>query len=332
MRDLRSFVEKLFQHYGPSKPMAEPSTSDDQPNFFLTRKFLGEQDLLIIFRSRRCRYQCDFCDLPLKNPRALVSAESIVEQFAHVLSECRHALGLIDRITLSNDGSVLDDGTFPAVALGEIFAATSALKALRRVVVETRLEFVHADRLAELNALNPRVMIDVLTGFETHSEVIRDSVLRKREPLSTFLDGLDQVGAAGASLTAYVLYKPWWKMSNEQAWTEAEASVRFLQKQCQSRGIPLVVRLNPMYAAARSAWWTRAQIDGGYEPPALADVFRFAKWCRQAGVPSYVGLSSEGLAAPGSEVRVRSDTGRALVREVALFNGHYEPERAAPEH
>lgn len=318
--ELASHVGRLYDRYGQRKEMGKASPAPDTPHFFLLRTFLGQNDLLVILNTRRCGYQCAFCTLPAKSSRGFVRDEDVVEQFRYVADELKHALSVVDRVTLSNEGSILDESTVGPGAVEAILRAIGSMRRVRRVEIETRLEFARPERLRRLRALAPRAGLGVLTGFETVDERVRDEVLRKRESLSTFLEGLDCVAEAGASLTAYVLFKPDPSMTDTEASEEARASIRFLRQECAKRGLPLAVRLNPMYRAAGSPWARSAEATPGCFPPRLTDVMRVAEEEAQLGVPVYIGLSSEGLADDDGSYVARSDYSPRLIKYVKLFN------------
>jgi len=160
----------------------------------------------------------------------------------------------------------------------------------------------------------------ILTGFETVSERIREQHLRKRESLAKFLAGLDRVADAGASLTAYVLFKPDPAMTDADAVREASASIRFLAEECAGRRLPLAVRLNPMYVAAGSRWAHAAEGSPSYLPPRLTDVMRVAEEEARQGVPVYIGLSTEGLSGDRGSYTARNDYSPRLIRYVKQFN------------
>ncbi len=318
--ELADNVKQLYDAFGQRKPMGEGSHDPLIPHYFLHRTFLGEHDLLIIFNTKRCKYQCYFCQLPAKSSRSFIPAEDIIAQFAYVMDEMKHSLSVLDRLTFSNEGSILDPETFPTSALLAIAEAVREVRVVRTLVLETRLEFVDAAVIQAVRALLPRVDLHILTGFETHDAVLRDRVLFKREPLSQFEAGLDAVAASGCSLNAYILYKPGTDMTDAEAYVEAEASIDYLVAECMRRQIPLrAIRLNPMYAAAGSRWAKTAHASAGYQPPRLTDIMRLAAKKRQAGVPIYIGLSTEGLD-DGSSYMVREDYAPQLIRPVKLFN------------
>jgi len=317
--DLRTHVAQLYHTYGQRKEMGRSSPSLHIPHFFLLRTFLAENDLLVILNTKRCRYQCTFCTLTAKSSRTWVPDEAVIDQFRYVVDELRHALSVIDRVTLSNEGSVLDESTVGPGAVDAILSAIGCMRRVRHVEIESRLEFLRPERLRELGALVPRATVGVLTGFETQDEQIR-RLLGKREPLSAFLEGLDQLAETTASLTAYVLFKPDPRMTDAEAVEEARASIRFLAKECANRCLPLTVRLNPMYRAVGSRWARVAEASPSYAPPRLTDLMRVAEEEVQHGTPVYIGLSTEGLADDGGSYTSRADYSPRLIRYVKLFN------------
>ena len=319
---LASHVARLYDFYGQRKPMRHPKPPPTEPHFFLLRTFLGENDLLVILNTKRCQYQCAFCRLPAKSTKSWVSDADVVAQFRYVTDELRHALSIVDRVTLSNEGSVLDRRTLGAPALAEIAAGIGVMRRVRRIELETRLEFVQPDVLEELKQAAPRAKFAILTGFETVDQRIRDEVLKKHEPLEMVLKGLDNVERTGAALTAYVLFKPDPQMSDHEASVEALTSIDFLARQCQSRDIDLTIRLNPMYRAEGSLWARAADRASTYSPPRLTDVMKVAENAVAAHrhVRVYVGLSDEGLANVDGTYLARKDYNSGLIKYVKQFN------------
>ena len=317
---LEAMVRNLYEEFGQQKLMERSVSDSEVPNYFLLRTFMGENDLLILFRTQRCRYQCHFCQLSVRSPRTWISGDDILAQLVHVVYEMKHSLSILDRITLSNEGSILDDETFSRQALLTIARCIQELRRVRTIVLETRLEFVDPVFIHQLQELSSRSTINILTGFETVNRHLRDNVLVKREPLELFLDGLDKVADSGAELTSYVLYKPSPDMTDAEAWIEAEQTIDYLVEQCQRRAIPLSVRLNPMYRAEGSRWAKLALSTPEYRPPRLTDVMRLAEKKAQEGVQVYIGLSNEGLSDARGDFTAREDWSPNLVKPIILFN------------
>ena len=317
---LWSYVAELYDSYGQRKPMTQSIPPRTLPHFFLLRTFLSENDLLVILNTKRCRYQCAFCRLPAKSSKSWVDDDDVRAQFRFVASELRHALSIVDRVTLSNEGSVLDPETLGPAALEEIVTAIGMMRRVRRIELETRLEFIDPDVLRRLQLAAPRAKLGILTGFETRDERIRDRILKKREPLARFSAGLDRIQQVGAALTAYVLFKPDPEMTDQAACDEAAASLAFLSDECKARDIDLTVRLNPMYRADRSLWARKADRMRAYSPPRLTDVMHVAEEASARGTKVYIGLSAEGLAEEDGTYRARDDYSAGLIKWVTQFN------------
>src|SRR5262249_55826707 len=139
---LEEQVRQLYQDFGQRKPMGTSSPDPTRPHYFLHRTFLSEHDLLIIFNTKRCRYQCYFCQLPAKSSKSFIPGDDIIAQFAYVMDEMKHSLSVLDRLTFSNEGSILDPDTVPTSSLLAIATGIRELRLVRTLVLETRLEFV----------------------------------------------------------------------------------------------------------------------------------------------------------------------------------------------
>lgn len=319
--NLQDYVRQVFRKYGPPKAMGSNSGTNQKPHFFLHRKFLEEHDLAILFNTKRCRYNCHFCGLPNKSSTTWISEEDVNAQFKYVINEIRNSIGVLDRLTIANEGSVFDEKTFPWETLLEIVYASKVLPRLKRVVIESRLEFVTEEKLNIVKENMKAPILDILTGFETLDEYLRDTILGKQESLQSFQDGLDVLEKVGAHLTAYVLFKPHYEMSDEEAWDEAEKSIDYVVESCKKRNIPLTIRLNPMYMAEGTKWAVEAQKNKDYKPPKLSDVLKLAKKKIDEGVSIYLGLTSEGLSDEDNTYRAREDFDTGLLKEAIIMNG-----------
>ena len=312
-------VKRLYYEFGQRKPMGINALDSKTPHYFLHRKFLGENDLLIILNTLRCAYSCKFCQLPIKSSKEQIHPSDILMQFLSVLNELKHSLSVIERVTLSNNGSILDSRTLPIDTLFTIAKCVHELRCVRVLVLETRLEFADPKILRRIQDLVPGVKLNILTGFETLDAEIRDKVLCKRETLALFENGLDIVAECNLDLTAYILYKPSQIMSDDDAYLEASRSIDYLYEQCDRRNIKLFIRINPMYAAEGSLWAKTAQKTPTYRPPKLTDIMKLAENKNKLGIPIYIGLSTEGLDN-GENYSVREDYSRELIKQIKLFN------------
>ena len=314
-------ASSLYLKFGPKKEIGVPAKNTKQPHYYLLRKFKRDVDLLVILNTKRCKYQCHFCQLPMKSSRDWIPYEDIAAQFNFVLEEVKNSLAILDRITISNEGSVFDQDTMPIRILMEIARVAEYLPSVNNLVLETRLEFVTKEIMNKMAVIpGQKLKMNILTGFETISPKIRDEILVKREPLEIFLKGLDVLAEGGAELTSYVLFKPSPYMSDNEAYDEANRTIYFLREECDKREINLTVRLNPMYKAQGSKWAQKANSFSEYHPPKLTDVIKLAHQHIEDGLEMYIGLSNESLSSDYGDFSNREDYSKNLVRQVILFN------------
>lgn len=316
---MKTFVKELVRTYGVAKPMNEEEVSAELPKFFLLRKFHGLIDLAIIFQTKRCQYQCAFCAIPSTSTRDHIDRSAIMSQFMVTCRELAHGLHLAERVSLSNDGSVLDPATFGRDALDQIIYATGALRGVREIHLESRTEFVNREILTHLKSLNKRVKFTILVGFETFDPTIRRELMRKNQELEAFEAAVAELGACGFDLGAFVLYKAHPDMVDDDAYHEAERSIDYLQSLATRHGLSVLVRLNPLYIAKGSLWDKQGKT-ATYVPPNLRDVYRLAIKKRAEGVRMFVGLSEEGLSRHGSTFRECLGYNGRVLQDCVRFN------------
>jgi len=310
-------VHALYREFGPSKQMGESSDDTQRPHFFLERVFLGEADLAILFNTRRCQHQCSFCALPFKSTKEYIGQTEIEAQFTSVLHQVKDSLGILNRLTIANEGSVFDERTYPQRALINILTAVSNIPNITRVVFESRHEYFSDDVAKEASTVFSG-SLNLLTGFETLNAALRRE-LGKDTSIESFETFLDKIASNNWELTTYVLFKPGTRMSDADAYDEASDTINYLSSQCKRRGVPITIRLNLMYLAQGTQFAKRAH-ENGYVPPSLSDVLRLAVDKRNIGIPVYLGLTSEGLAKPEDTYRSRSDFSQQILRAAILNN------------
>ena len=137
----------------------------------------------------------------------------------------------------------------------------------------------------------------------------------KGQPREALQQCLDVLAAfPKTAVTSYVLVKADPAATDAGAVAEAQATVEYLIEQTRQRGLPLTIRLNPMYIADGTRWSQLAQ-DAQYEPPRLQDIVGLARFTESQGVPAYIGLSTEGLADSANSFRGRADFDRGVLKD-----------------
>jgi archaeosine synthase beta-subunit len=319
---LSGFVSSVWDTSGARRTMGTGADSRTSCHYHLVRKFKSEVDLAIILNSRPCRYRCTFCRLSAKAAASTWTSAGILQQMRGVIEHYGDVLDVLDRVTVANEGSVLDDETLDSETLLEIVSGLAAIPSISRIVLETRPEFVTQRRVDEIVKSGRSKIVDFLIGFETLDDRIRNEVLGKCQRREQLIDVIELLSdSPSTALTSYVLIKPDPKQTDREAVEEAQRTISFLVEHCRRKGVSLCVRLNPMYVCEETPWGRKARAVG-YRPPRLSDVLDIAIWAEMQGVPAYVGLSSEGLASEESSFRSREDYGPALLKRVIAFNAN----------
>lgn len=278
----------------------------DEPLSVVVRQVFAVPELIVVFYTKRCRYQCSFCTLPLTSAYSDVSFDDVKTQLRRALEFAGADAASIGQISLGNEGSILDERTFPREQLEYVLRTCARLPAVGEVVLETRGEFVSERLLDELLAWTAPRRLTLKIGLESVNTEIRERILRKRMDLGHFESVVRLLGRKDVGLAAYVLVKADPGHSDAAGRTDAIATCEYLKMLCRDSGTRLTLRVNTMYRAANSAWATWAA-QQGWTPPSIFDLAEVMRAALDDDVQVFAGLSEEGLATPDGHYETRDD-------------------------
>ena len=287
--------------------------------------------LMVILRAPGCQYAlktggCTNCGfLHLTTRGAPVSSEDLVAQMDAALATHADHLEGVHGVDLYCSGSFFCDDEIPASARKRLLGmAVSRLPALRRVMVESRPEYIDADRLEQARAALAPVRLEVGVGLETVDNAVRLHRIKKGFSLHGFEKAAARVAEAGATLVVHLLLKPMGCTSDREAFDDVLDSARYLLDLRRRLNLPLRVALEPTFVPDGTPLYD-AWRDGRYAPPSLWTAARAATAMSRLGLAVHVGLCDEGLPTdgrvPGGCPRCTEPLTRALQR----FNGDQQP-------
>jgi len=283
-----------------------PSQQDDRPIFHWYRETPFGKELTICLYTRGCRYgACSFCALPSVTAGDRdIPYKTINAQVDHVFaSYSKEALAEVWKLSIFNNGSVLDQETLPTKSLLYLILKACELPSLEVVSLETRAEYVEDWELKVLHQLvGDKVTIEIALGFETHDERIRNRILHKGLSERRFRELLELLAGSGTRLKCYVMVKPDPAQSEEDGIREASESIHYLGRSAREFGVAISAHLNPTFVA-RGTELEGSFEKAGYQPPDLASVVDVLQATRDDGVWTFVGLDDEGLASEGGSFR-----------------------------
>jgi len=272
--------------------------SDDirLPLLTMVRRFLHWTDLLVILRTKRCRYHCSFCTLPSRSLPNSPSHEILWEQWSSSLKACQDWLPQIDSISLGNEGSVLDRATLDSEIFKKIIESLKdSCRNAKRIALETRPEFVSIDECKFVSQTCQGLNVDLTIGLETIDDHIREKILGKSMTRKSFEEAFSLAGQFDFSSTIYVVVKSNPFHDNNEAFEEAIATVEWVKALANFYKVKLILRLNPLYIPRDSKLAVKLGT-AMYKPPSLLLVIDVLEKVYDPTVKWFVGLSTEGLA------------------------------------
>ncbi len=268
------------------------------------RRFLGRRDLVISFYTMKCQFQCTYCALPLQSANLPVTAEDLDAQINEVFDRRADALSALQQISFGNEGSVFDRVRFHQSSLELLLERTAEAPRLEVLSIETRPEYINADKLEHVRRRTRARVLDVTVGFETQDDELRQGLMNKSISRRNMEKRIALLGESGVRLTAYVMVKPGPRMTEAQGVAEAVATMDYLAEQTARHGVDLVIYLTPNYVAEGSTL-ARTVRREDYLPPTIQSILEVVLAGHGMGLPVYSGLWSEGLADEAGDFRGR---------------------------
>jgi radical SAM enzyme (TIGR01210 family) len=281
--------------------------------------------LFTVFYTQACRWSlCTGCNLPSVGSQFAVGFPSIIAQIdglfaAPKLIEKRNE---VRKVIVSNNGSVLDQVTFPSTALMYLIAQINLqLGNLQVLSLETRVEYVDVAELEFLaRAMKERehpAVIELAVGFEAFSDRIRNDVFLKGLSVRAFEELVAKAASHQLRLKCYFMQKPTVGMSDDEAVEDIQQGIDYLSSLAERHGVAVNMHLNPTYVA-RGTPLEKSFLAGEYAPPSLGDVARAVLHGRGKPISIFVGLNDEGLAVDGGSFIRPGD--ESLVEGFEAFN------------
>ncbi|MFA4845632.1 MAG: hypothetical protein WC654_03685 [Patescibacteria group bacterium] len=267
--------------------------------------------LFIVFRTPPCRHsKCTFCPLPQTSTMRQVAFWHYGEQMEAVFRDpiVRARLHEIRKVIVSNQGSVLDEETFPTLVLMHlVYLCQRNIQGFLSLSLETRPEYV--DRV-ELDVLyramcevDHRISIELAIGYEAHDDHVRNDLLKKGLVLRGHgphtLESLARKCAEREfGLKCYFMLKPWPTFTDKTAIEDVKGGIDFLDEMAREHGVRISMHLNPTFVGKGTALVPPFEA-GQFVPPHLVDVARAALHAEGKRVSIFLGLNDEDMAVPG---------------------------------
>lgn len=161
--------------------------------------------LTIILQTTGCRWRsCTMCGYVYDSSSKTLSHDEIMKQLEYAMLYCKDE-DIIVKIFTS--GSFLDDEEIPSSTRKEMLLRLASDKRVKKVIVETRPEYVTREKISECVAILDKPF-EIAIGLETSNDMIRKDCINKGFTFSDFVKASNIAHKEGATVKAYLLLKP----------------------------------------------------------------------------------------------------------------------------
>ncbi len=279
----------------------------DRPIQYWTSETVGGTVAFVVYFSPACTYRvCLGCALPDLSSQARIRPYDMIEQtdyvFRQALSE--DELDKVRTLVISNNGSVLDEPTFPqSVLLHAIQVAAAKMPRLRRISLETRAEFVTLEQLQSIARViemsgSDDLGFELALGVEVFDLDLRNKRMRKGLSNKAIASLAGLLGQTGGWLRCYMMLKSVPGMTDEDAIADIDNARTFFEALAEEHGLDVLLHINPTYAAIGTEL-ERAFKTGAFVPPDLNKMVDYLRRSPTRKVQLHFGLNDEGLATKG---------------------------------
>ncbi|MHB8781167.1 MAG: hypothetical protein ACYC55_07260 [Candidatus Geothermincolia bacterium] len=179
-------------------------------------------------------------------------------------------------LNVFNGGSFINPGEIPASFQEWFFRRISRVPSLKRVLIETRPEFVTPERVSRAVEDCGDVKLTFGIGLECRSDGIRDDCVHKGFSIEDFERAVEIIKDNGALLHTYILLKPPY-LGEREAVAEAIRTVRYA---FASGAYTASLECSFVQEGTRMA---KLYDDGSFSPPWLWSIAEVVKSCAHMG-------------------------------------------------
>jgi radical SAM enzyme (TIGR01210 family) len=167
---------------------------------FFTEERRALKSFTVILRTVGCQWRkCTMCGY--WHESADVTSADILAQVEHSLRNSPDDDFILKIFT---SGSFLDEREIASETRKEIAAMVKKRK-IKKLIIETRPEFISAEKIEDLKAVEH---LEVAIGLETADDFIRSKYINKGFSFDDYKTAAEIVNECGASVKTYLLLKP----------------------------------------------------------------------------------------------------------------------------
>ncbi|HII15003.1 MAG TPA: archaeosine biosynthesis radical SAM protein RaSEA [Nanoarchaeota archaeon] len=268
----------------------------------------GERQIIVL-KTNGCSYgKCSMCGFFKHCARNVTSAD-LAAQFDGAIKEG------VKELHLLGSGSFFDDKEVPEEFQRYVFERINEEKALKRIILESRPEYITEKKLEMIKAKAVGKEVCIAIGLESRNNRIRNKVLKKGIGIGAFEKVAERMAQYGIGLQAYILVNPP-GLTEKDAVEDAVRTAEYVFCMGKKLGAKVKAAFQPAFIA-RDTDLEKLFEAGKYKLINLWAVLEIIKRTHKMGNIS-AGLDTEGLADYYPKGCARCD---AAIREaITAFN------------
>ena len=275
----------------------------NKPAFISTGKSnvdgLDVKRLMVVYKTRGCSYgKCTMCGFS-SNSSSEISDENIENQHDNVLKILKD--GKYAQFDMLISGNFFNDEEFSSKLREIMLKPLSKIKEVKRVLLESRREFITTEKLKEAKSfLRDDQILEVGFGYESYNEKIRNEILNKNVPERYLDESFVICKESNISLFVYVLIKPQNLTEKEGIDDSVETAVHVLSLADKYK-VNTRIGFEPVFVA-KGTVVEKMFNEGKYKPPkpesVLEVLLRSSEKLGEKNVKGklFVGLCDENLS------------------------------------
>ena len=233
--------------------------------------------LMFCYLTRGCAHYyseeggCTMCAFPLHAlPDANFTVDDLAAQLDRAVAETDWEGEGIQELDLFVSGSFFNDDEMLPGARRHAYKTAGCLPGLKKLLVESRPEYITADRVAEARELlDDRIDLEVAIGLESVSEHVREGLINKGYGPEEFEASLKILASVpGVSVLVYVFLKPP-GLGEAAALDDAVETTRYVWERGKALGVDRVTAAVEPAFVQEGGPVHKPYLAGDYRPPWL---------------------------------------------------------------
>jgi radical SAM enzyme (TIGR01210 family) len=206
--------------------------------------------LMVVLKTQGCEYArktggCTVCGF-LNHADENIGEVEIIAQLDYILDTVDFQREEVKEIDLLTLGSFYNDNEVSAHARQALIQRIARLEGVKKVSIESRAEYITAEKLKQTKALVNGKIIDLGIGLESADDHIRNKVIKKGLTRESFENTVGKLKDTGCNLLVYLLIKPP-ALTEKDAIEDAVESVKYVFATAREYGVNARVAFEPVF-------------------------------------------------------------------------------------